>query len=463
MRHTALQRVTLLVAVITQLITAFMGASTNLALPNIGAELGMDALMLSWIASGYLLAAAIFLLPFGRLGDIYGRKRVFSIGVFAFFLGSLLAALAPSGVVLIAGRIVQGLGGGMVSGTTNAMLLTVYPPAERGRVLGWNIAAVYIGLSIGPPLGGWMVESLGWRSIFWVNSLLCGVVLILIALYLRHEWRESAHEKFDRLGAVLSALFILFLMTGFASLPGPRGYLALAAAAAALLLFLRWESKTEQPLLEVHLLHENRTFAWSNLAALINYSATFAVGFLLSLFLQSVKGLPPRQAGMVMMLQPVLMAILAPLAGHFSDRIEPRRLASAGMALTAVGLAMLCFIDARTSLVHIGLSLVVLGAGFGLFSSPNTNAIMGSVERRQYGVASAMVGIMRMLGQVFSMAMATLVIALFVGHKHIGPETQEAFTTGARLLLAAFALLSGLGIFASLARGRMHDAKPAPK
>jgi len=456
MPERALQRAALAVAMLTSFVTPFMGSAVNIALPGIGAELGMDAVMLTWIASAYILAAVVFLLPFGRLADIHGRKKVFSIGILFFLLGSLAAALSRSGGMLIAARVIQGLGGGLVFGTATAILISVYPPERRGRVIGWNIASVYIGLSLGPPAGGWMVGHFGWRSIFWLNSLLCAVSLGLTLRYLRREWKEAAGEKFDAPGAAAYALGIVALMYGLSSLPARRGYAALAAAAAALFLFIRREGRTRFPLLEVRLLRGNRVFAFSNLAALISYSATFAVGFLLSLYLQYVKGFSPQQAGLVMISQPVMQALFSPVAGRLSDRIEPRLIASAGMALTAAGLALLFFLGPTTGVAYISLSLVVLGIGFGLFSSPNTNAIMGSVERRHYSVASATLATMRMLGQMFSMGMTALVIALFVGHRPIGAENQGGFLGGVHLLLGGFSLLSLAGIFASLARGRVH-------
>ncbi len=452
----ALQRAALAVAMLTSFITPFMGSAVNIALPGIGAELGMDAVMLTWIASSYILAAVVFLLPFGRLADIYGRKKIFSLGILFFLLGSLAAALSRSGAMLLAARVIQGLGGGLVFGTATAILISVYPPEKRGHVIGWNIAAVYIGLSLGPPAGGWMVGQFGWRSIFWLNSILCAVVLWLTLRYLRREWKEAAGEKFDAPGAAAYALGIVALMYGLSTLPASRGYAALAAAAAALGLFIHWEGRTSTPLLEVRLLRGNRVFAFSNLAALISYSATFAVGFLLSLYLQYIKGLTPQQAGLVMISQPVMQALFSPVAGRLSDRIEPRLIASAGMALTAAGLALLFFLERTTGVAYISLSLVVLGIGFGLFSSPNTNAIMGAVERRQFSVASATLATMRMLGQMFSMGMTALVIALFVGHRQIGAENQGGFLDGMHLLLGGFALLSLAGIFASLARGKVH-------
>jgi len=451
-----LRRATLAVAMLTSFMTPFMGASVNLALPRIAADLNLDAVMLTWIATAYILAAVVFLLPFGRLADIHGRKRVFSAGVTGFLLGSIVAALARTGTTLIAARVIQGLGGGMVFGTATAILISVYPREQRGRVLGWSVASVYLGLSLGPPIGGWIVGEIGWRAIFWINAGLCACSLGLTLGYVHAEWKEAAGEAFDLAGAVAYALSVIALMLGLAALPSGRGAAFLALAAAGIALFIRWEARSVSPLLDVRLLRDNRVFAFSNLAALINYAATFAVGFVLSLYLQYVKALTPQQAGLVMMSQPVMQALCSPLAGRLSDRIEPRLLSSAGMALTAAGLASLSFLSEGSGLAHIGASLLVLGVGFGLFSSPNTNAVMGSVDRRQYGLASAVLSTMRMLGQMISMGMAALVVALFVGRTTIGPANQAAFVQGARLLLGAFAALSVAGIFASLSRGKVH-------
>ncbi|HOQ59755.1 MAG TPA: MFS transporter [Vicinamibacterales bacterium] len=459
MSPSALQRATLTVAVLTSFMTPFMGAAVNLALPRLAAELGLDAVMLSWIATAYILAAVVFLLPFGRLADIHGRRRVFLSGLTCFLAGSVVAALARTGGMLVAARVIQGMGGGMVFGTATAMLISVYPRTERGRVLGWSVASVYLGLSLGPPAGGWIVGQFGWRAIFWTNACLCACSLGVTLRHLRAEWKEAEGEAFDVAGAVAYGLSVVALMLGLAVLPSIRGGALLALAVAGIGLFVRWEARSASPLLDVRLLRENRVFAFSNLAALINYAATFAVGFVLSLHLQYVKGLTPQQAGLVLMSQPVMQALFSPLAGRLSDRVEPRLLASAGMALTAAGLASLSFLGAGTSLAHVGASLFVLGVGFGLFSSPNTNAIMGSVDRRQYGLASAVLSTMRMLGQMFSMGMAALVIAVFVGRAAIGPSNQDAFVRGARLLLGAFAALSAFGVFASLSRGTIHTSR----
>ncbi|HEX9899696.1 MAG TPA: MFS transporter, partial [Candidatus Methylomirabilis sp.] len=199
----------------------------------------------------------------------------------------------------------------------------------------------------------------------------------------------------------------------------------------------------------------NAVFTFSNLAALINYSATFAVTFLLSLYLQYTKGLGPRDAGLILVSQPLVMAAFSPIAGRLSDRIEPRTVASLGMAFTVLGLVLLAFLGEGTPLAFIVATLVILGFGFALFSSPNTNAVMSSVDRRLYGVASATLGTMRLSGQMLSMGIAMLVFALYVGRVRIGAANPASFLYSLKVAFAIFAILCFFGIFASLARGRL--------
>jgi MFS family permease len=218
--------------------------------------------------------------------------------------------------------------------------------------------------------------------------------------------------------------------------------------------FIQWEMRTKSPVLNLTLFRNNTVFSLSNLAALINYMATNAVTFLLSLYLQYVEGLTPQRAGLVLIAQPVVMAILSPLAGRLSDRIEPRVLASLGMAVTTAGLVMLIFLNPDKGLEYTLLSLGILGLGFALFSSPNSNAIMSSVDRRFYGVASGTLGTMRLTGQMFSLSIATLLFAIYIGRVQIVPEYYPLFIKSTKTAFIIFAALCFGGIFASLARGK---------
>jgi MFS family permease len=222
-----------------------------------------------------------------------------------------------------------------------------------------------------------------------------------------------------------------------------------------LAIFVRHEAKAPQPLINVRLFSENATFAFSNLAALINYSATFALGFLLSLYLQIVRGFDSQIAGLILLSQPVLMASLSPFAGRLSDRLEPRLVSSLGMGLTALGLLAFAFIGESTSIWRIVLALILIGVGFALFSSPNTNAVMGSVEKKYYGVASSALGTMRLLGQAVSMAISTLIIHLYLGDVNLSLASQHALGKSISTSFAVFAIICFVGVFASLARGNI--------
>jgi EmrB/QacA subfamily drug resistance transporter len=456
LNDTSNKKPALLVATLTSFLTPFMGSSINIALPSIGREFAMDAVLLGWIATSYLLAAAMFLVPFGRIADIYGRKRIFTYGILVYAVSSLLSAIAPSPLLLISFRILQGIGSAMIFGTGIAILTSVFPVGERGKVLGINVAAVYLGLSLGPFLGGFMTQHLGWRSIFFLNVPLSLIIIVFVLWKLKGEWAGAKGEKVDFVGSVIYILTLPAMMYGFSLLPAVSGVWLILLGVLGLTLFVRWESKTKSPVFDINLFKNNAVFAFSNLAALINYGATFAVGFLLSLYLQYTKGLSPQHAGMILVSQPLVMALFSPLAGRLSDRVEPRVVASIGMAFTTIGLFLFTFLSQNTSPKYIIGCLIVVGFGLALFSSPNTNAIMSSVQKRFYGVASATVGTMRLTGQMFSMGIALLVFALYLGRAEITPEKYSLFLRSVKSAFIIFTALCILGIFASLSRGKVR-------
>lgn len=450
------RRTALLIASLSSFLTPFMVSSINIALPSIGREFSMDAVLLGWVSTSYLLAAAMSLVPLGKVADIVGRKRIYIYGVLTYASSSLAAAIAPSGVLLIGSRILQGVGAAMMTGTIVAILTSVFPVEERGKALGTSVAATYLGLSLGPLLGGFLTQQFGWRSIFLLNVPLGLVVVILVVWQLKGEWAGAKGEPFDIVGSIVYALSLVAVMYGLSLLPATWGFWIALLGVLGLASFVWWEMRITSPVVEVSLFGDNTTFAFSNLAALINYSATFAVTFLLSLYLQYIKALSPQQAGTILVARPVVMAAFSPLAGWLSDRLEPRVLASAGMGLTVIGLALLAFLNAGTGLGFVVAVLVLFGLGFALFSSPNANAVMSSVERRHYGVASAMLGTMRLIGQMLSMGIATLIFALYIGKVEITPERYSLLLTSVRTAFIIFTLLCLGGVFASLARGKVR-------
>ncbi len=442
-----------LVAGLAAFLAPFMGSSVNIALPSISREFQADAVTLGWVATAYLLAAAVFLVPFGRLADIHGRKKVFLLGIAAYTTASFLCSLSRSEEALIVFRIGQGIGAALLFGTSVAILTSVYPRGERGRALGINTAATYLGLSLGPVLGGLLTHQLGWRSIFLVNLPLGLLIIAVVLARLKGEWAEARGEKFDLFGSVAYGLTLIGIMLGFSRVPHWSGFWLFGAGLVVAAGFVVRERKMAFPVLDIRLFLKNRVFAFSNVAALINYSATFAAGFFISLYLQYIKGMSAQSAGLMMIAQPVVMTLFSPLAGRASDRIEPRIVASIGMALSSAGLFSLAFLRGATSLVFVISSLALLGFGFALFSSPNTNAVMGSVEKKYYGVASATLATMRLAGQMTSMGVAMMILAVFIGRVQITQSSQGAFIQALRVGFCLFSALCFAGVFASLARG----------
>jgi EmrB/QacA subfamily drug resistance transporter len=439
-----LKRSVLTVTAFASFLTPFMGSSVNLALPSIGNEFGVNAVNLNWIVSSYMLSTSILLLPAGRVGDILGRKKIFTAGLVIFTLTMILLTFTPNIAWLIGARVLQGLG--------SAILTSVFPPGERGRAMGINVTAVYIGLASGPFLGGLLTRYLGWRSIFAFLVPMGIISLILIRTKMKDEWAEAKGESFDWPGAVIYGLSLAALMYGFSKLPSAAGWIITATGLILMPLFVMREKRTKHPLFDITLISKNRVFAYSNLAALIHYAATSAIGFFLSLYLQYIKDLGPRDAGFVLMCWPLTMALISPAAGKLSDKQNPGVLASIGMAITSAGLIMLCFLTAGTSLVFVIAVLVIMGIGFSLFSSPNSNAIMSSVEKKQLGNASGMIGTMRNAGQTFSMAIALMLLALFMGQAKIDPSNYPQLLGAMKSGFIIFSVLCIAGIFASLAR-----------
>jgi EmrB/QacA subfamily drug resistance transporter len=438
-------------------LTPFMVSSVNIALPSIGRDLSIGAVLLSWITTAYLLSSTVLLIPFGKIADSFGRKKIFSFGMSLLTVSSFLSILSTNGIFLIATRVLHGVGSAMIFGTGIAMLTAVFPQEKRGRMLGINVSFVYLGLMCGPVIGGFLVKQFGWRSLFWVNIPVGMAILGVVRFAIAPEWVEKIKEPFDRWGALLYGSSVAMVLIGFSRLTHSYGIPLFFLGAVGCALFLYVESRNDHPMLPISLFKSNRVFAFSNIAALINYSTTYAVGFLMSLYLQYIKGLPPDRAGFIMVVQPVVMVIGSPLAGRLSDRIEPRIPASIGMGCSAVGLILLSRLSATTPMEVIVVNLAVIGLGFALFSSPNTSAVMGSVDRTKYGIASATIGTMRLLGQIFSMGLTMLLISIMIGEGKITGDLYPQFLKVVHLMGMLFSGLSVIGVAVSMVRGNLRE------
>jgi len=451
-KNSSLETITLIVTSFASFITPFIGSATNIALPSIGEDFSANAITLSWVATSFLLSAAVFLAPFGRLADIIGRKKIFNWGLAITAASSVFCAFSFRIETLIFWRIIQGIGSSMMFGTAMAIITSVFPKEKRGKALGIVVSSVYAGLTLGPFLGGFITKWWGWQGIFLVIVPFAIISFLFSILYLKQEWADAHGEKFDWKGSIIYAIAIVTLMYGFGKLPKFEGIIFSSIGITGLVFFILFEKKQLYPVINIQLFQKNRVFAFSNYAALINYSATFAIGFLLSLYLQYIKGLNPQEAGLVLVAQPLLMTIFSPITGKLSDKMDAGKIASIGMALISAGLFIIAFIGKDTEIKYIVPVLIVFGIGYALFSSPNSNAIMSSVEKKYYGIASGTIGTMRLIGQMSSMGIAMMIFSFFLGKEKINPTNYTEFIFSIRTAFLIFAVLCFIGVFFSLAR-----------
>lgn len=444
---------------IAQFMAPFMLTAVGVALPSLGRDLGASAMQLGLVEQLYVVSLAMAMLTFGRLGDIVGQRRVMLPGL-ALFTG-LTCSLGFTGSVemVMFQRFFQGLGAAMVLSGSLALVAAAYPPEMRGRKIGLVSAFTYAGLSVGPVLGGYVTGHFGWRAVFLMSAPL-GLAATAMCLFGMGETpRNATGERMDWRGGLAYAASVCLIMLGAAHARElPLGPAMIGAGVIGLALFLRLQTHTPCPLLDVGLLRRNRFFTLSCLAALGSYAATFGLTFFMSLYLQYAKGLPPRLAGLVLLAQPVMQVVASPLSGRLSERMAPARLATIGMLISAAGLfAAAVTVGPDTPLWLLILELAVIGTGFGVFVTPNSTAIMGSVQKRQFGLASGMVASMRTLGMAVSMTSITLVFAVFMSDAAIAPDTLPAFLTSLRVGLAAFAVYSCLGVLLSFLRGARSE------
>jgi EmrB/QacA subfamily drug resistance transporter len=452
------QKSAVTIATLTSFIGPFLISGVNIALPAIEKEFRLNAVTLSWIVTSYLLASAVFLLVIGRYADVKGQKPVFKTGIILFTVATVLCGFAQNGTMLILMRIFQGIGASMTMTTSTPILVSVFPPAERGKVLGLNVAAVYLGLSLGPFIGGILTQNFGWRSIFWA-CIPIGLSAVLLVFFKLKQDTAKAPGKIDYLGSAFYSLALITLVYGSSNLTKVIGWPLLFSGIILFILFIMRSLKTDDPVFNISLFTENRLSAFSNLAALINYSATYSLVFLMSLYLQKIKGFSPQLSGTILIAQPLMMTILSPIAGKLSDRIEPRILATSGMLISAVGLLLFIFLNEQTSLYFIVAVLVLMGLGFGLFSSPNMNTIMSSVDKKQLGIASGSAATMRVIGQMASMMIATLIFSLFFNGKQISNVRNTTFISSVHLAFVISGLICLAGIYFSNSRGNLRVEK----
>ena len=446
----------------------FDGSVVTIAIPSIASSINLGLESAVWIPLAYLLLLTLLLINVGRLADLHGRKRFYILGFAVFTVGSILCGLSTTASQLIGFRALQGSGAAFIAANSTAIVTDVFPREGRGKALGINTMAVYTGLTVGPILGGILVQNFGWRSIFFVNVPIGILVITLVILKLRQNPPNALGAKFDLPGAAtlsicLAASLIVLTLGGIYGWTSAPTIMLVALSVAMLLLFLRIERRSSFPTLDLSLFSKNRLFATANATAFLSYIAVIGVTLTIAIYLETIKGLSPEITGLYLIAQALPMALFSPLSGWLSDRFGSRTLATIGMGCTTLGLFLLSELNAASSWIDVVLRLVIVGIGFGLFSSPNTSAVMGSVRQEKLGVAAGTLGTMRFMGQSIGLAMLGAVMAttlspqalltVFTSLTSSGGVVTSEFVFGMKNFFLIAAGMGVLGTLASTTRG----------
>jgi len=429
-------------------------AAVNVAIPAMAEDLQANAIKVAWLPTLYILANVAFMLPFGKIADNYGRKKVYAIGLALNAVSALMCAISSNIDWILFWRFIQGAAGAMIFSTGVAIITSVTPSKKRGAALGFLAACVYIGLTLAPAIGGWLTEWLNWRAVFYFQIPLVIGLLIFMKWQLHGEWKNEHHSRFDWIGSAIFITFAFSLVYGLSKLPSLLGIALLLISVASLIGFIVHQSRDKQPLIRVQMFRESRVFSLSLSTSFLMYGSNFAIIFLLSLYLQYIKGFSPAYAGQILLMQALLMALVAPFAGKLADKFEPRIIATLGCFIVAIGFVFLIQIDTTTSAVYIGSCLSILGLGFGLFSTPNNSAIMGAVKEQEVGVASASMNLSRTIGNLVGMSLVNLMMHYYIGDATFTPENNpELMSTISLALIMSLSFVVTACVISAL-RGR---------
>lgn len=449
MQNKSKKRSIVFIVTVLQFVMPFMFSSIGVALPSIGLEFGASGTQLSLVEAAYIGTCAALLLPFGRFADLCGREPIFHWSIILNTIILVLLGFSFNIESFIVLRIVQGLIMAMALSTNMALLTDAIPKEERGRAMGIAIAAVYMGLAVGPFVGGIITTHLGWRWIFHFGAVLLAVCFFVSLNRLDPHFKPM-NGKFDWPGAIYITVAVLLLIQGGTHLGlGWPGVLMLVGGILCFILFIRTELHTDEPILNMDMFTKNKVFSRAAAVQYINYAGTFGITFLFSLYLQTAKGMTPQQAGVVLIIQPIIQAILSPLFGRLADNVSPRLIANLGLAFCTVGTAMGSFVSVDTSCHFIYGMFVVLGIGFAMFASPNMAILMGSVHPSRLGIASAISGGLRNLGMVSSMVIITICFSLFMGDAPVTIETITRYMLSMNTALLVLACLGAFGVVLS--------------
>ena len=438
----------LLICTVLSFFTVFAVNAVTIVIPTIAAEYHMSNIMQNWITIIFLLVVAVLSVPAGQITGKYGHRKVTIISTILFIIISIVNVLVTSQEQFLACRLILGIALAFINVTSMAMIVSAFPPEERGTALGINITGVYIGLSLSPVLGGILNYNLGWRSVVLFGVPFLFVILALLLTTIKDEWITFEGIPIDIKGALSYGVGMALFMYGFTILNTQMGMILTVLGVIILIMFAVIEMRQDHPVFDIRFF-KNHKFLSANFASLCAYLATYAVTSILNYHLQYIKGFDSQTAGLILLVAPLCQVVLAPIAGRLSDRFVPQILAAIGMALGTISLFLFSSLNSATSMTFLVAAMIIYGVGFGLFSPPNTNVIMGSVPPNDTSIASASVATMRTVGQAMSMGILTLVFAFIMGDVPIIEQYYPLLIQSCQITCIICVVLCILSVFAS--------------
>ena len=448
--------------------SALDSSIVNISLPNISNYFNVNITTVEWVILSYLLIISSLLLTYGRMGDLYGHKKIFNIGLLVFTAGSILCSLSPSIILLIIFRGIQATGAGMLMAMGPAIITINVPPGERGRSLGIIAVSVSIALAVGPVIGGLLTYYFGWQSIFLINIPI-GIAAFIWSTKTIPFSKNHEVKHFDFIGALLIFLGLsaIIFPISFADMVGwknPYVIGILVGGITFIILFIIAETRIKNPIFDISLF-KNRLFSMSNISLLLSFMAQFVLSLLIPFYLIELRQIPESKAGLILIASPIIVMVVAPIAGYISDRFDTRYISSSGMAVTALGLYLISNVKVDTKIFIIIIYTMVIGFGIGIFQTPNNSAIMGSVPESRRGTASSMLATMRNLGMVLGIVISGTLFnsrlnkltEILSTEGYTGTElTNRAFTGAMKTTLLIATALAFVAIFTSLIRGPLN-------
>ncbi|MBE6497800.1 MAG: MFS transporter [Methanobrevibacter sp.] len=451
-----LETIVIAVSFITSFFAVFLSNGIIIGVPAIAQEFAMNNVIQNWVPTIFFLVVAVFTVPAGQISGKFGVKKTLLAGVILYLLASIGACLSFSTETFLIFRILQGAGVAFLNVSAMAMVVQAVKPQNRGKALGFTVTGVYLATSLSPVICGFLVQNLGWRSMFYFVIPFLVLCIILMVLKIDGEWKTYEKDKIDKIGSILYGIGILAFIYGFTTLTTTNGLLITVVGVILLIIFAAYELRQKSPVFNMHLF-KNKKFTSSNIAALCSYIAVMVITTILNYHFQYVRGWNAQMSGMILIITPIIMAIMAPNAGKLSDKIHPQKLAAIGMGIATIAMVILTFLTKDTPLYLVVIAMILQGFGMGLFSSPNMNAIMSSVPPKEAPTASASQATMRTIGQTMSLGLLTLVFAWVMGSLELAPQYASMIVQASQTICLICTIACVLAVFASLVGIRSND------